>query len=88
MFLLTAIVLARTLWPGMDCQKLESRLYAKTLELLRTRSRKLTLRQIAFDTKLPIGWLISISKPTSKIMPAVNRVECLFEYLSGQKLIP
>ena len=67
------------------CRIPASKLYLKTLDLLRNRPKPLTLRKIAQDTGLPEGWLLSIlSKPN--LNPAVNRVEVLYEYLSGQTL--
>jgi hypothetical protein len=62
-----------------------SRLYTRTLELLRNRPRTQTLRVISDDTSLPEGWLVSIlCKPC--LSPSVDRIEVLYEYLSSKRL--
>lgn len=62
-----------------------SRLYERTIYLLRNRPITKTLKIISVETNLPEGWLLSIlNKPY--IMPAVDRVEILYEYLSGKQL--
>lgn len=70
----------------MNCLLPQSKLYARTLELLKQRPRTLTIQKIAEDTNLPLGWLYSIICHPD-LQPAVNRVECLYEYLSGQKIL-
>ena len=62
-----------------------SRLYLKTMELLRNRPMPKTLAIIEKDTGLPRGWLASISlHPEFK--PSCDRIEILYEYLSGKQL--
>lgn len=56
-----------------------------TLGLLRARPRTTTLKMISAATDIPEGWLLSILKNCS-INPCVDRVEHLYEYLSGKKL--
>ena len=67
-------------------------LYLKTLELLRNRSRQLTFETIAAeldglcDDKITAAWLgaFAVDRFTR---PPVDKVQCLYEYLSGDKLL-
>lgn len=62
-----------------------SRLYETTIRLLTNRPITLTLKQISDETGLPEGWLLSIvSRP--HVRPSVDRVECLYSYLTGKSL--
>lgn len=62
-----------------------SKLYVRTLELLRNRPRSQTLAVVSQDTGLPKEWLIAIiSRPETS--PGVDRIEVLYEYLSGKQL--
>lgn len=62
-----------------------SKLYTRTIELLRNRPRTKTLGQISHETGLPLGWLVSIlCKPY--LSPSVDRIEVLYEYLSSRPL--
>ena len=59
-------------------------LFSKTRELLDKDSRTpLELHQV---TGIPFYWLTSFQKGKIK-NPAVNRVQYLYEYLTGKKLI-
>lgn len=65
-------------------------LYQKTLELLDSatdpaKEDKKSLREIAEGSGLPYDWLVGIKYDRFK-NPSVNRVERLYEYLSGKKL--
>jgi hypothetical protein len=60
-------------------------LHRRTLELVRSVPRSTTLSQIAEATDLPLGWLSAFSRDEIKA-PNVNRVQILFEHLSGRKL--
>ena len=62
-----------------------SKLYVRTLELLRDRPASKKLAVVAQDTGLPREWLISILvRPHTS--PSVDRIEVLYEYLSGKSL--
>ncbi len=64
---------------------LNSTLCEHTLELLRSRSRLLTHKQIERDTKIPVGWLALFT--TGKIHnPGVRQIQTLYEYLSKKKI--
>lgn len=62
-----------------------SRLFQETLYLLRNRPITKTLDVIHKETHLPKRWLLSILSD-GESNPAVNRVEILYEYLTGRKL--
>lgn len=65
-----------------------SRLLVRTLELLRDRPKEKTLDIIARDTGLKITWLNYISSQIqSNAGASCDRIEVLYEYLSGTKLI-
>ncbi len=60
-------------------------LYTRTLERLRSRPEKLTLSVISQDTGLPRDWLaLILGKPD--LSPSVDRIQRLYEYLSGNEL--
>ncbi len=60
-----------------------SRLLTRTRELLAQKTHN-EMMEIAQATSLPYSWLMAVRyKP---ITPAVDRVEKLYEYLSGNKL--
>jgi hypothetical protein len=66
-----------------------SRLYSRTLELLRERPKPLTLAKIASDTGLTETWLWSIASQKTKNndgSPQVDRVVVLYEYLTHRQL--
>lgn len=65
----------------MDAPKLRD----KVLELLRERPRSMTYKKIAEDTDIPEGWL-KVFAGGNIDDPSVNRVETLYNYLSGQPL--
>lgn len=55
------------------------------MRLLRNRPTPTTLRIISTQAQLPEGWLLSIlHKPD--MSPSVDRIEKLYEYLSGKQL--
>ena len=60
-----------------------STLYEQTLELLV--ASELTLQDIAEQADLPYDWLVSIRYDRVK-NPSVNRVQKLYEFLSGKPL--
>ena len=60
-------------------------LYGRTLELLKERSRSVTLKNISEATGLPEPWLKTFAQ--EKVAdPSVNRVEILYAYLNGKPL--
>jgi hypothetical protein len=62
-----------------------STLLLRTLELLENRPEIANLAVISQDTGLPRDWLAAIiAKPETS--PSVDRIEQLYEYLSGNKL--
>lgn len=62
-----------------------SKLRDRTLDLVRNRPVHLTLKKISEDTGLPLGWLKMFAQ--AKIDdPSCNRVETLYEHLSGTTL--
>jgi hypothetical protein len=60
-----------------------STLYEQTLELLI--ASELTLLDISMQADLPYDWLVSIRYDRVK-NPSVNRVQKLYEFLSGKPL--
>jgi hypothetical protein len=60
-----------------------STLYEQTLELLI--ASDLTLTEIAINADVPYDWLVSIRYDRVK-NPSVNRVQQLYEFLSGKPL--
>ena len=58
-------------------------LHTKTLDLLK--ENKLTLPELYRETHIPFYWLKKFSSGEIKD-PSVNRVQALYEYLSGRKL--
>lgn len=58
-------------------------LFQRTLELLKTTDE--TIPQIYVDTQLPFYWLQSLREGRIK-NPSVNRIQRLYEHLSGKKL--
>ena len=60
-----------------------STLYEQTLELLV--ASELTIQDIATQADLPYDWLVSIRYDRVK-NPSVNRVQKLYEFLSGKPL--
>lgn len=58
-------------------------LLQRTLELLKTTDE--TIPQIYVDTELPFYWLQSLREGRIK-NPSVNRIQRLYEHLSGKKL--
>jgi len=66
-----------------------SKLLARTKELLELRMRDKgtnELMEIAKATELPYSWLMSMRYRDDIRSPGVERVEQLYEYLSGQTL--
>lgn len=68
-----------------SCTLPDSKLLADTRTRLRNRPITMTLETIAVNTNLPKHWLQSILTHPN-MNPAVNRIECLWEYLSGKTL--
>ena len=58
-------------------------LYEKTLELLN--ETEVPVRTISEESGIPYDWLIGIKYDRIR-NPSVNRVQELYEYLSGKKL--
>ncbi len=58
----------------------------KTLKLLKKRCPSVTFYDIAKDTGLDVNWLKSFNKDLTK-HPSVVRIQTLYEYLTGTKLI-
>jgi hypothetical protein len=62
-----------------------SKLYVRTISLLRNRSDSQPLRLISDETGLPEAWLWSLLN-NPEMNPGVHRIEHLYEYLSGKRL--
>jgi hypothetical protein len=62
-----------------------TRLRDKTLSLVQNRPVHLTLKQISAATTLPVGWLKMFAQGQIK-EPSCNRIETLYEFLSGEQL--
>jgi len=63
----------------------EPKLRGKVLDLLSKRPRSMTYRDIAEATELPEPWLKTFA--AGKISdPSVNRIETLYNYLTGTPL--
>lgn len=60
-------------------------LHLRTLRLVQGLPRTKTLAQVAADTGLPPAWLSAFCREEMDA-PNVNRVQVLFEYLSGRRL--
>lgn len=58
-----------------------------TLMLMKRPQRQKTLPEISVDTGLPFYWLRKFASEEIDD-PSVNKVQVLYEYLSGSKLIP
>lgn len=57
-----------------------------TLKLLQNRSSQINLKEISEKSSLPLFWLKSFY--TGKCAdPGVNRVQALYEYITGEKLV-
>jgi hypothetical protein len=67
----------------LDCDKQQS-LLKKTLELVENDDR--SLLQLYSDTGLPFYWLRQLVAGAVK-NPSVNRIQYLYEKLSGNELI-
>lgn len=55
------------------------------VKLLRERPATLKLKQVAEDTTIPEGWLKRLNQQRIDA-PDPNRLETLYEYLTGKKL--
>ena len=64
---------------------MESKLLTKTLEMLEEKLKTHSIKEISSLSGLPEPGLKSLRKP-KKIIPAVNRVEKLYEFLSKKTL--
>ena len=60
-----------------------SKLLDRTRELLGERSSN-EMAKISVETGLPLSWLLSVKYKDNT--PAVDRIETLYEYLSGHVL--
>lgn len=60
-------------------------LLERTVELLREDMKDRTLLELHKETGLPFYWLRKMAGRETKD-PSVNRVQALYEYLSGDKL--
>ena len=61
------------------------RLHARTLELLASRPKHLSLRKLAEETGINYNWLRNFSEKR-RPDPSVNTVEKLYVHLSGRAL--
>ena len=61
----------------------KSKLFMKTLELYENRSIKLTNEIIADKTGIGYPWIIKFAKMDE---PSVDRLEVMYEFLSGKEL--
>lgn len=59
-------------------------LYKRTLTLLKNDPRPVT--QIAKESGLPYEWLFALKRERFK-NPSVNRIQKLYEFLSGKKIL-
>lgn len=57
-----------------------------TLKLLKERSIQITLEKICNDTGLNLSWLELFSGKTGIKDPSVNKIQTLYEYLSGKPI--
>lgn len=62
-------------------------LLEKTLMLMKRSQRQKTLPEISKDTGLPFYWLRKFASGDISD-PSVNKVQILYEYLSGTPLFP
>jgi hypothetical protein len=69
----------------MEDTAFSTKLRDKVLDLVRNRPVHLTLKKISEDTKLPVGWLKVFAQGAIEA-PSCNRVETLYEYLTGTTL--
>lgn len=69
----------------MSKSVIQGSLMTETLRLLRE-SKKSRL-QVAIDTGLPFWWLRKFHGKEIRD-PSVNRIQLLYEYLTGTKLLP
>lgn len=61
-----------------------SRLYTRTIELLR--STRIPVDTIARDCDLKVSMVNRLKLPSNKSIPAVDTCEKLYTYLSGKQL--
>ena len=61
-------------------------LLTKTIELLQNRSVQLTLDRVAEDCDVTASWLSLLLSKTPPAEAGVNKVQRLYEYLSGKPL--
>lgn len=57
-----------------------------TYKLLKNRNIQITLEKISNDTSLSVSWLEMFSRNGGIKDPSVNKVQTLYEYLTGSKL--
>lgn len=62
-------------------------LLTATRKMLRERPKSLTLDKIISDTGLKRTWLNTMLSENESVEPSVIKVQKLFEYLSGEKLL-
>jgi hypothetical protein len=62
-----------------------SKLLAETLRLWAERDKQVSLQAIASVTGLSVRWLYHFDRQASKA-PAVDKVECLYNFLSGKQI--
>jgi hypothetical protein len=62
-----------------------STLLERTRELLKEEAKSRTLMEIHKETELPFYWLRKVASGETKD-PSVNRIQTLYEHLSGKKL--
>jgi hypothetical protein len=60
-------------------------LYVRTLQLVRELPRTTTLTEVATETGIPLGWLSAFYRGEITA-PNVNRIQILYEHLSGAQL--
>ena len=64
---------------------MDTSLRDRTLELLRDRNKLVTFRTIQNETKIKEDWLAKFSQGLID-NPSVNKIQTLYNYLSGHKL--
>lgn len=71
--------------PETEVEEGPGSLMTETLRLLKNRDQ--TLPNIYLETGIPFYWLRKFSA-NQIAQPSVNRIQKLYEYLSGKKLLP
>ena len=67
------------------CSEVKMNLYEKTLKLIRNCPRNITYADIGHNTGLSIHWIEKFGQGKIK-NPSVQKVQTLYEFLTGKKL--